>query len=291
LSRVRSKTTSIPILLSLLAGMLAPACRERAAPPPLTAALLGFADEATRELGLTPLTGDPPRRALRALIERARPVRQQRVGAREPDPIARAILDGEAGIMPDPVEDSIDRALLPRVLVHRRGSCLGLSAVYLAVAEGLGVEARGVIAPGHFFVRRFEAGAARDLELLEGGWPLALADLRRRYQVPPGNPLYLRALSSQETLAVCRYNLANALREKRRLREAVRHYLRVLEILPELAEAHLNLGLCYFRLGEHPRAERAYLRAAALNPGLRGLRGNLDALQRAWPRRDAAPAP
>lgn len=258
-----------------------PACRRPEPPRPTSQALLSFAGEAARLLERQPPQGGPTRARLDALVARARSLAT--TGDR--DPVAGALLDERLGIRPDPVDDSLERALLPSVLEQRRGSCLGLAGVYLAIAEALGVQAQAVLVPGHVLVHRADG---RTLELLEGGRVVSQAELRRRYAVPPGNPLYLRGLAREELLAAFRFNLANALRERRRYRDAIAQYTRTLETLPDLAEGHLNLGLCHHRLGEHRLAERAYLRAAALHPALDGLRGNLELLRREV-RPDAGP--
>src|SRR5205823_13318274 len=60
------------------------------------------------------------------------------------------------------------RSLLPSVLGARRGSCLGLGALYLIVAERIGLPLDGVRVPGHFFVRT-RGSSPRNIELLHRG--------------------------------------------------------------------------------------------------------------------------
>ena len=51
------------------------------------------------------------------------------------------------------------------MLAARRGSCLGLGAVVLMVAERMGLPLDGVRVPGHFFVRT-RGPSARNVELV-----------------------------------------------------------------------------------------------------------------------------
>ena len=168
--------------------------------------------------------------------------------------------------------------LLPTVLKEGRGNCLGLGALYLALGEYLGWRLSGALAPGHFFIRDEQSG--RNIELLRRGQNMADKWYRSKYRIPEGNNLYLRALSSRETLAVFDYNLANELRARRRLSRAREVYRRVVATLPEFAEAHANLGLTYHHLGDYRAAEQAYRRAQQANPQLTGLRDNMTRLRK-----------
>ena len=176
-----------------------------------------------------------------------------------------------------PRASALDGALLPEVLARRRGSCLGLGGLYLSLGERLGLPLRGVLAPGHFFVRleQRRPAAHHNIELLEGGRSHRDAWYRRRYRIPLGHPLYLRSLSAAESLAVLRYELANALRRAGALRAARAHYRAVVEQLPDFAEAQANLGLTEQLLGNAQAARLAYRRALRAGAPAAGISGNL----------------
>jgi len=195
---------------------------------------------------------------------------------------------------------SLESALLHRVLHNRRGSCMGLSALYLALGDRLDLPLAAVLVPGHLFVRvrgggpPLECGPSardkhcargkrgkRDVELLEQGRQQPRSWYAERYDLPRSNPLYFETtLDVRQTLAVFRYNLANDLRDRQRLRGALHHYRQVVAVLPRFAEAQANLGLTLHRLGRLEQARRAYLAARAANPGLPNLEQNLEALER-----------
>ena len=259
----------------LLCVVLAVGCtRERGPGGPLTRGLLDLAREAAAE-GLTAAPPDE-RVTLEQLESLAREVRaESRRGGHPVDALNRVVFE-RRGFGREVDDLSLGSVLLPRVLARRRGSCMGLAALHLALGERLGQPLGAVLVPGHLFVRHADG---RGVELLKGGRAMPERWYRERYRVPDKSPLYLRrVLSPRETLAVYRYNLANELRHRRRLRGALVHYRRVVAVLPDFAEAQANLGLTLQQLGQSEPARRAYLRAQAANPRLPGVERNLESL-------------
>lgn len=186
------------------------------------------------------------------------------------------------------IDDSDPRFMrLGSVLDGRRGSCLGLGALYLALGEWLGpvegFSVHGVLVPGHFFVRVTERGRPpRNVELLKRGEEMPEAWYRERYQLPAAGevaPAYLRPLTPAEVLAVFDYNLGNDLRRRGLLPAARAHYERAGVAFPAFAEAHASLGLVLHLAGDLPAAARAYDAARAANPDLPGLDKNMSVLR------------
>jgi tetratricopeptide (TPR) repeat protein len=179
--------------------------------------------------------------------------------------------------------------LLPSVLRSRRGTCVGLGTLYLAVAELLGLPAEGVMRPGHFFVR-FREGReghpegrpqGRNVELLHKGEELPDVWYEARFPIPGGSaPEYARPLSLAEVLAVVEYDIGNERRRQGRLAEARRAYERATQHFPDFAEAQASLGATLHLLGDLDAAERHYRAAHLANSNLPGLEGNMDLLQR-----------
>jgi regulator of sirC expression with transglutaminase-like and TPR domain len=256
-----------------LAGCKRP---DKHRPGPLTAGLLALGREAAAER-LAPMPVD--KQILGQLESLAREVRAELESAHPVDALNTVVLK-RRGFRREVKDLSLESVLLSRVLARRQGSCMGLGALYLALGERLGLELCAVLVPGHLFLRYRGPGGVRGVELLKGGRQMPEAWYRGRYPVPAGNPLYLKTcLNTSQTLAVYRYNLANALRERGRHRGAVEHYRAVVKQLPAFAEAHANLGLTLQRLGRLEEARRAYLRARTHNPRLPGLERNLEALR------------
>ena len=70
-----------------------------------------------------------------------------------------AVVFGELGYEREIESGDVRFFRLSSVIAGRRGSCVGLGALYLVLAERLGVGLDGVMVPGHFFVR--SRGGAR----------------------------------------------------------------------------------------------------------------------------------
>lgn len=223
---------------------------------------------------------------LAGLLAEIRPLVAAERGPRAMEILADFLFE-QKGYTREVVDDDLQFMLLPWVLEHRRGSCLGLAGVFLVMARELGIEAQGVLVPGHFFLRSEGESGHVNFELLRRGERMPDEWYLEKWQVPQANPDYMRKLSDSEVLAVLRFNLANAFRKEKRWGAASDLYEQAIAGLEGMARAHANLGLIYQMLGELRRSERAYLRAAELHPGLEGLEENLRVLKlRAPPRQD-----
>src|SRR4030066_132980 len=70
------------------------------------------------------------------------------------------VLFVEEGFTYDCVAGNPDNYLLDRVMKNKRGNCLGLTTLYLLLAERLSLPLHGVYVPSHCFVR-YEDGGGR----------------------------------------------------------------------------------------------------------------------------------
>jgi regulator of sirC expression with transglutaminase-like and TPR domain len=214
-----------------------------------------FADEAERELAAA-----PGRSAATVLSE---------------------LMFGRWGFVREVSDTSLAFVLLPSVLQRRRGSCVGLGTVFLALADALDCAAYGVLRPGHFHARVLEPAGARNVELLRSGEAMSEAWYARRFPLSGGPaPEYARPLSPGEVLGVVDYDVGNERRRQLRLAPARAAFTRAVAAFPELAEAHASLGTVEQLLGDLDSAAKSYARARALNPGLPGLEQNLVLLER-----------
>jgi len=267
----------------LCTACLLTACTEPEPPPPadgLFDDLFILSDAVRAELAPVAPSSERAAPLLEDLVRRAR----EKTTGKAPEAAARALaglLFDELGYRRE-IEDRSPRLmLLPYVLAERRGSCLGLSALYLSLAERVGLPARAVLVPDHLFVRVDAPQGHVNVELLRRGELMPDAWYPERFAVPAGVSAYLRPLSAAELLAVLRFNLANAYRERKRLAKACRLYQSVARAFPEFAEAQASLGLTLQLLGELDAADAAYRRAAELHPALPGLDQNRKALAKA----------
>jgi tetratricopeptide (TPR) repeat protein len=267
------------VTLAACAALLAACGARRGAPPepPLAGRLLAVGGE----LGI----GDrrdaaEAARALDELADAARRALGGRTGNAAIEALNRLVFD-ERAFEREVKDQSLTYVLLPSVLRERRGSCVGLGTLYLALGERLGLPVRGVVLPGHFFVRAEDAaGGARSVELLRRGEALSPDWYRARWPAPETTaPVYGRALSDTEVVGVVAYDVGNELRRQGRIAEARRAFERAVRDFPTLPEAQASLGAALQLAGALEPARAAYRAAERLAPGLPGLRENLVLLE------------
>jgi regulator of sirC expression with transglutaminase-like and TPR domain len=254
-------------LLLLLIAVLLPGCKS-SSPGELTGRLMAISTSA----------GVPPADSVGDELDKICDLAEQRTRGKTGHELVEALnllIFDELGFERQVEDDSIEFMLLPYVVKNKKGSCLGLAALYLAVAERLDLEVRGVLVPRHFFLRYEQ----RNIELLRKGEAMPDQWYQKTWQVPAGATAYMRPLTEKELLAVFWFNLGNAYRMKGEYQRAEKTYERVIGAFPDFAEAHANLGLVFQLQKDYPGAKQAYQTAKALQPDLPGLAGNLDALK------------
>jgi tetratricopeptide (TPR) repeat protein len=200
--------------------------------------------------------------------------------ARSPAEILSSLIFEHWGFTREVEDPSLRYVLLPSVLEHRRGSCVGLGSLFLAIAEGLGWSAAGVLMPGHFYARVHEPSGARNVELLRAGEAMPNSWYERRFPIPGGSAReYARPLTSSEVLGVVHYDVGNERRRQRRFSEAQAAFERAVRAFPDLSEAHASLGAVQHLKGELRAASESYRRAKEANPNLPGVAENLALLE------------
>jgi tetratricopeptide (TPR) repeat protein len=135
-------------------------------------------------------------------------------------------------------EDPLVNYALGAVALHRRDASEAVPYFrkYAALRPG---EPRGALAVGLALYRA-------------GDFPAARVELSR-------------AAPHDETAAAASYFLARIAREENDLPEALRLAQKAVELLPDYADAHAELGLVYFRLRQADKAEDALRRCLALD--------------------------
>jgi Flp pilus assembly protein TadD len=167
--------------------------------------------------------------------------------------------------------------LLESVLVRRKGNCLGLSLLYLALADRLGIPFRGVYVPSHCFVRYEGNGVHVNVEFAEGGASWADDRYRREFRISPGRP-YLLSLAPAEMLAVFLKTLGAGYSRKGREEDALRLYEEAGRLYPGLPDVHYNAGVSLQKLGRLDEAAGKYRRALDLDPAMAAARDNFGIL-------------
>lgn len=270
-----------------LAALIGLGCRSPSRPPgPVASALLGVAAD---------LGGDPQAIAnawleLQRIAARVESHHRETRGDEAAD--VNAVVFGALGFEREIIDDDPRFFELQAVVTSRRGTCLGLSDLYLALGERLGMPLDGILLPGHFFVRASGPGPERrNIELLRRGEAMPDDWYRNKYgpwpepsaeRTPGGaaNSAYFRPLSTAELVGVHWYNAGNHHRRTGDVAAAERAYERAIAAFPTLAEAHASLGSLRQLRGALGDAEAAYREAARLRADLPGLEHNRELLDR-----------
>ncbi len=221
-----------------------------------------------------------PSLAEREITRLADRLRSEVSGAADGDRVVdafRRILLVEEGFTYDKSASNPQNYLLESVLARRKGNCLGLSLLYLALADRIGVPFRGVYVPSHCFVRYEGKEVRRNVEFAEGGASWKDDRYRREFRIRPGRP-YLFSLSSAEMLGVFLKSLGAGYSRKGREEDALRLYTEAGRLYPGLPDAHFNAGVSLQKMGRLDEAAGKYRRALELDPEMAAARDNLSIL-------------
>jgi tetratricopeptide (TPR) repeat protein len=200
-----------------------------------------------------------------------------------------AVVFGEQGFEREIESTAAQFFQLTSVLRDRRGSCLGLGALYLAIGERIGIPLDGILLPGHFFIRT-RGAHGHNVELLRRGETMPDAWYETKYGPwPKQGSAYGRPLSVTELVAIHWYNRGNEARMAGDLDRAERAYARAIRDFPDFAEAHASLGVVHHLRHGYAEAQASYREAARAWPDLPGLEHNL-ALLRQSQRPDSGPS-
>ena len=221
---------------------------------------------------------------------------QSRIGrSKDPRKIINAInsyLFGHYGLraIDEPYTEDF---LLHELLDTKRGRCMSLVALYIAIAERIGFHLESICLPEHIFVRWAPARKRRflfflrrpriNIETTLKGISLPdkhYKEIAANADTKGTNAFYLKSLTKRETLATYLSPLGNALREKGRIDDAIQACKLSISINQDDAEAWNNLGLAYRRKGHLDMARFAYRRALNAYPNFAEAWQNLGTVQK-----------
>jgi regulator of sirC expression with transglutaminase-like and TPR domain len=164
--------------------------------------------------------------------------------------------------------ESPETLYIDAVLKRRKGYCLSLSVIALAVAEEVGAPLFGVAAPNHFFVRYDDGSFRRNLELTRKGTEVTDAEFKKRFgRFLADGALYLRNLKLKEVRAFLIHNRGYVALSRKRFKQARADFEEAIRLVPELNEAHRNLGVLLGERKQWEAAQSSFTRALALYPG------------------------
>lgn len=199
------------------------------------------------------------------------------VGAREPRRAIAAIngvLFADEGFVYDPEAGDAGNYLLDRVLEKKRGNCLGLTFLYLALGERLGIPLQGSYVPTHCIARYEENGVRINIETGEKGAEREDRWYASKFRLGEGRP-YLKTLGKREMIGVYLKSLGAALSRRGMDEDALKLYRHAELFSPGLPDVYYNAGVSYQKLGKNDEAAAQYRKALALDPDMSVARGNL----------------
>lgn len=172
------------------------------------------------------------------------------------------------------------RYLYPHlVLAEKKGSCVGMSLLYLLIAEKAELPLYGVRAPGHMFVR-FDNGRERcNIETLRGGEVMDNAWYRQRWAIKDTLLYPLDNLPVSGVLALVKYNLGTVFMNTGNYARAKTSFEQATRMLSDFAEAQGNLALTLEALGDSTGALEMLSALHERHPTLEHIDKNLASLE------------
>ncbi|MBM4064461.1 MAG: tetratricopeptide repeat protein, partial [Planctomycetes bacterium] len=160
---------------------------------------------------------------------------------------------------------------LNKVLDSKVGNCVGLSILYLCVAEGLHLPLYGVSVPEHIFVRYDDGDFRRNIETgYEGMFTPDSYYInmhgKRISQASVKNGYYLKNLTVSEVVADIYLNRSIIQKEKGNMDAALKDVNYAIELHGNDAVAYCNRGVIYEKMKDTERAISDYNKAIGLNP-------------------------
>ena len=225
---------------------------------------------------LTGVPADPVavEKEITRLSDSVRPALRDRSNPRRVIAALNRFLFVEEGFTYDCVAGNPDNYLLDRVMKNKRGNCLGLTTLYLLLAERLSLPLHGVYVPSHCFVRYEDAGVRINIETGEKGADRDDGRYSRDFGLTGGRP-YLRSLGRKEMIGVYLKSLGAAFSRKGMEDRALRLYREAAVFYPGLPDAYFNTGVSFHKRGLLDEAIAQYRRALELDPDLAMARDNI----------------
>jgi tetratricopeptide (TPR) repeat protein len=138
---------------------------------------------------------------------------------------------------------------LPSVLDSRRGVCLGVSTLYLAIAERIGLPLESITPPGHIFLRYKQGDTLINIETTMRGVHIPTDE----YLSLTVKELDVR--TNKEVVGMSFVNLASTFLGQGKWQQAADTYEKALPFMPDDPLVHELLGSAYFILGKKRQAE------------------------------------
>jgi regulator of sirC expression with transglutaminase-like and TPR domain len=153
----------------------------------------------------------------------------------------------------DPLGTKIVNKLLPTYIETRRGNCVSMPALFIILADRLGVHVTASTAPFHVFVKFVDdtSGKTYNLETTSGGYPARDTWFRQKMPMTDEaikNGLYMKTLTKKESVAVMAELLLEHDADMKRYHEIIDVAEVILKYYPNDVDAMLAEGTAYAHL-------------------------------------------
>jgi tetratricopeptide (TPR) repeat protein len=156
-----------------------------------------------------------------------------------------------------------------KVLDQKRGSCIGLSTLYVALTQRLKIPCYAVNIPRHEFVRFCKGNIKINIEVMDGGgsytdeWYVKECKIGSE-AVKKG--IYLQNLSVKELLAGILNNRGNVRRLAGYYDKAIRDLDLAISLYPRSVDAYYSRGITHVDMGQYDEGIKDCTTALALDP-------------------------
>lgn len=179
------------------------------------------------------------------------------------------IVLGHAGIRPSQDLHDPCNLFLSSVLAQKQGYCVGVAAVYLVLAEEIGLPIRAVATPSHMFLRYDVGEMSINIDPLSQGAAIPDQQYIAQSRIAPVSVrkgVFLEDLTPDRFLAQVHNNLGVIYSEGRQFERAAAEYKEALRLDRRLPAAWYNLGKDLQAQGQLAEAVQAFTKALRLHP-------------------------
>lgn len=162
-----------------------------------------------------------------------------------------------------------DVHFLNEVLDKRRGSCIGLSTLYIILTGRLDLPVYPVNVPRHVFVRFSDGEIRINIELMNSGEHIPdeqyIKNLRIGDKAVRGG-IYLNNLTIKEFYALILNNRGNLRRLNGEFEDAEKDFTLAISLYPEFVDAYYSRGLTNAETGKYDKGIKDCTKALNLDP-------------------------
>jgi tetratricopeptide (TPR) repeat protein len=169
----------------------------------------------------------------------------------------------------DPDGIKPENLYIDQVIRRRRGYCVSLTLLYLAVAQKMRLPVYGVRLPAHFIARFDDGKTVRNIETTDNGLAHPNSHYIRKYRIAKKSidqGVYMRNLEPRQVFVDMLNNRGTLLGMKGDAEGALREFALALSLDNGAASVHYNSGVMLMRMNKLAQALESFGRCLHLDP-------------------------